>query len=164
MIIFFLRIIDCAISAMKFLCLQKHKYFLAALLASIQSLFYLVVIIQLVRTDNNVGFIFLFCLATFLGNYIPLKIMQKREKQFVYVFDVVPDTNEKGKEFADSVREQNIPILTYKGFNKKLEPVLSCKIFSQNKAESKLIEQMIPAEFHYHVLETKSAILTDSCF
>lgn len=93
-----------------------------------------------------------------------MKFMEKKEKQFIYVFDVVPNENNLGKEFIDIIREQNLPVFTYKGFNQDREPVLACKIYSQSKAESKMIEQLIPQEFHYHVIETKSAAVTDRCF
>lgn len=155
--LFFLKLFDVILGTVKGIFMHRNKVLLSALASSIATYFYLSMMVKLVKVNSFSGMI-LICLATFLGTYIPMIIAQRVEKDKVYVFNVTPDTNENGKAFADLIRENNIPILTYKGYNKSMELVLCCEIFSKSREQSKSIEEMIPDGFKYHVIETKNSI------
>jgi len=107
---------------------------------------------------NNIQGILIVSLAVFLGSYIPGVISNKFERDRAWTFDIIPENNELGKQFADKIREMNIPVHTYKGYNDKLELVLCSKVFSVNKNQSKLIEKLIPGNFKYHIVELKNFI------
>lgn len=94
-------------------------------------------------------------LATSIGSYFSFRMVKKYEKDQVWIFDIAPDSNEKGKEFADTIRDNNIPIMTYIGFNKDKEKVVCSKIYSHSKEHSKLIENIIPDDFVYSVNEVR---------
>lgn len=132
------------------------KGLLSSIASGVSAFFYFTMMVKLIKVNSTSGIIII-SFATFLGTYIPMAIAEKMEKEKVYVFNITPDTNENGKDFADQIREANIPVLTYKGYNKSMELVLCCKIFSQSKDQSKLIENMIPENFKYHVIETQNA-------
>lgn len=107
---------------------------------------------------NNIQGILIVSLAVFLGSYIPGLISNKFERDRAWVFDIIPESNELGKQFADKIREMNIPIHTFKGYNDKLELVLCAKVFSMDKDQSRLISALIPENFKYHVVELKNYI------
>jgi hypothetical protein len=156
--VFFLKIMDCALSTIKSVFLYKNKNFLSSIFNALSTFFYMSMIVKMTKANDSLT-IFIICLATFIGSYLPTFLLDKLEKDKVYIFVVTPDTNENGKEFADMIRENNIPIFTFKGYNENLEQVLCCKIFSESKKQSTLIENMIPEGFKYHVLETKNVVL-----
>ena len=101
---------------------------------------------------------FIVALATTIGSLISFYISKKFEKDQVWIFDITPDTNENGKEFADNIRENNMPIMTYIGFGTSKEKVLCSKIYSHSKEHSKLIQELIPNDFTYHISEVKNYI------
>lgn len=155
--LFILKFLDCILGTGKGILLNKSQGFWASVISAIGTLFSLIVLVKIVRVNSIYGMIII-SFATFLGTYIPIVVAKKIEKEKVFVFNITPDTNENGKMFADLIRENNIPVLTYKGYGDTIEQVLCCKIFSQSREESKLIENMIPEDFKYHVIETKNSI------
>ena len=155
--LFFLKLLDGALGTVKNLLMSKNKGFLSAVVGALGQFFYLMMMVKLVKV-NNLTSIMLISLATFFGMYIPIFIANKMEKDKVWVYNITPDSNENGKEFADQVRENNIPVLTYKGYSRDMELVLCCKIFSESREKSKMIEEMIPEGFKYHVIETQNTI------
>ena len=155
--LFILKLLDSLLGTAKSIYLVKNKEILAAIAGTISTYFYLTMMVKLVKVSGNSGIIII-CVASFMGTYFPILFSKMIEKQKVYVYNITPDTNENGKKFADDIRENNIPVLTYKGFSKEREQVLCCKIFSENKKQSSIISKMIPSGFKYYVSETKSAI------
>ena len=153
--LFILKLLDGVLGTVKSIFMLKNKGFLSALANGVSSFFYFTMMVKLIKVNSTSGIILISC-ATFLGTYIPILIAERMEKEKVYVFNITPDTNETGKDFADQVRDTNIPVLTYKGYNKSMELVLCCKIFSQSKEQSRLIENMMPENFKYHIVETQN--------
>ena len=97
-------------------------------------------------------------LATTIGSYISFYVVERYEKDKVWIFDITPDNDTQGKEFADIIRDNNIPIMTYIGFNEPKEKVVCSKIYSHSKEQSKLIESFINDGFKYSVNEVKHYI------
>lgn len=153
--LFLYKLLDCTFSTLKTILLYKNRKFLSAILNSMATFVYLTMMVKLVK-DNNLVSVLLITLATFIGTYFPALLLERLEGDKVWIFNITPDTNENGKVFADKIRENNLPILTYKGFNDNKEPVLCSKVFSETKATSKLIESLIPDNFKYHILEVKA--------
>lgn len=116
----------------------------------------MLMIVKLSKSDSIMG-IFLICLATFLGSYLPTKFIDKWEGDKVFIFEISPNTNKNGKEFADLIRDQNLAIVTYKVYNDQKEQVLCSKVYSQSKQESKLIESLIPSSFKYSIMEVRDS-------
>jgi hypothetical protein len=132
----------------------KNKNFLSSLFAAIASYFYLVMLTKLAADKSTIA-ILAISGATFIGSFLPQFILDKFEKDKIYRFDVIPDTSDNGKTFADTIRNNNLAINTYKGYNSNKELVLCCTIFSENKVQSKLIESVIPSGFIYTIDEIK---------
>lgn len=153
--LFFLKILDCMLGTAKGIFMNKNKVLVSALISAAATFFSLMMIVKIIKVNSISGMVII-SMATFFGTCIPMYIAQRLEKDKIFVYNVTPDTNENGKTFADEIRENNISILTYKGYNKSMEPVLCSKIFSQSRIESRLIEDLMPDNFEYHVIEAKS--------
>ena len=122
-------------------------------MASIAGYFYLTMLMKL-NQSNSTNSILLISVAIFLGNYLAQLVIDKFDKDGIYVFEIIPDTNENGKKLADVLRRNDLALLTYKGYNNKNQ-VLCVKVFSQSKKKSKFIKDVIPDNFTYHISETK---------
>lgn len=131
----------------------KDKGVLSSMVNGVATMAYMVIIV-------DVETAFIVAIATTIGSLVSWMLSKKVEKDKVYIFDIIPDDNESGKEFADNIRENNVPIMTYIGFGEDMSKVLCSKIFSQSKENSKLIESLIPDSFKYHVSEVKNYIET----
>lgn len=129
----------------------KGKGVLSSIINGIATFAYMIILVDIEKA-------FIVALATTIGSLISFKLSTHFEKDEVWIFDIFPDTNENGKEFADNIRENNIPIMTYIGFNENKEKVICSKIYSHSKEHSRLIEDIIPNSFKYHVSEVKNYI------
>lgn len=157
--LFILKILDCSLSTFKNLFMIKDKNFYSSLFNSLATYFYLVMITKLTKSNSNVAVIVI-CTATFLGSFLPALIFNKLQGDKVYIFDIIPNTNELGKEIADDLRDNNnLAVQTYKGYNFNQEKVLCCKVFSNSRTESILIESCLPKDnITFHIVEIKKHV------
>ena len=149
--VFLCKLFDCTFSTFKSVLLYKNKYFMSSICGTISTIFYLIAIVQM-AVSNNIYTIISIGLATFIGSYFPPLIVNRLEKDKLYIYEITSDNLANGKDFADKMREFNIPITTAKIYTKTMEKAISCKIYSQSKATSKLIEDNIPIEFKYNII------------
>lgn len=129
----------------------KGKGVSSSIINGIATFAYMIILVDIEKS-------FIVALATTIGSLISFKLSSHFEKDKVWIFDITPNTNDKGKEFADNIRENNIPIMTYVGFNANKEKVICSKIYSHSKEHSRLIEDIIPSSFKYHISEVKNYI------
>jgi hypothetical protein len=149
LLVFFYKLIDCVFNTLKTVFLYKNEYFLSSACGTMSTIFYLVAIVQIAVSNNIYTFISI-GLATFLGSYLPPLLIEKFEKDKLYIYEVTSDNLENGKNFADEIRELNIPIMTTKTYDKSMNKVLFCKIYSSSKTTSKIIQYSIPPTFKYN--------------
>lgn len=139
---FTLKLIDNALSTAKTIYLHKEKYTLGAALNSASTFFYLVTIVQVVKS-NDMFSIIAMCIATFIGTLLPGLIMKKSERDKLFIYDITASDLDEGKEFADLIRNNNIAIKTYISYDCDVAKVLSCKVFCPTKNESKIVDQFL---------------------
>lgn len=149
LLVFFYKLFDCVFNTLKTVFLYKNEYFLSSVCGTMSTIFYLVAIVQ-IAVSNNIYTIISIGLATFIGSYLPPLLIEHFEKDKLYIYEVTSDNLDNGKEFADSIRELNIPIMTTKTYDKFMNKVLFCKIYSSSKETSKIIEEVIPKSFKYN--------------
>ena len=149
--VFLLKLLDVMLGTVKNAFFVRNKHFLASLLTAISTFTYFLIIVKILQI-NSFFSIALVSLVAFLGSYIPPIIMHKLEKAKVWVFDITPNSDEKGREFADNMRNKGFSVVTYKGYNKNKECVLCTKVFSKSKIHSKLIKKNIPKGFNWHIV------------
>lgn len=147
---FILRILDNSLGTCKTIFISKGQYFLGALFNAFSSFFYLFALVQLTKS-NSIYSILAMCLATFIGTYVPGKVIKKSEADKLFIFDITSDNFENGKQFADKVRNLNIAIKTYKTYDSNMQKALSCKIYCVNKEESSMVENLIMPNFKYNI-------------
>lgn len=150
LISFMLRIMDNSLGTCKTIFISKGKYFLGALFNALSSFFYLFALVQLTKS-NNIYSIIAMCLATFIGTYVPGKLIKRSERDKLFIFDITCDNLSNGKDFADGVRKINIPIKTYFTYDSNMNKTLSCKVYCNTKEESILVEEMMNENFKYNI-------------
>lgn len=148
--VFILKLIDTMLNTTKTIFIIKNRKLLATLAASCSIFFYMLIIVDFNKALFS-------AIATAVGTLLSFFIMSKFGKDEVWIFEVIPSDNKKGKDFADKIRELNIGITTYVGFNDSKEKVLCSRIYSQTKAESKMIEDIINHDesFKYHITKSE---------
>lgn len=148
---FVLKLVDSMLNTFKTILMIKNKGLLSSLFNGLATMAYMLILVEPKKA-------LLVALATSIGSYLSFCIVKRYEKDEVWIFDVMPNSNNDGKEFADTIRDNNIPIMTYIGFNELKEKVVCSKIYSHSKEQSKLIEAFIGDEFKYSVNEVKHYI------
>lgn len=151
---FICKIIDNALGTLKTMFLQKGNYLASSIFNAGSTFFYMVAIVNSIK-DNSLGSIFAMCLATFLGSYLPARMVDKMEEDKLYIYDITSNTFEEGVELADTIRELNIPVKTGVTYNSNLNKVLEIKVFCSTKSESLIIKQIINDDFKYHAYIAK---------
>lgn len=145
---FIYKIMDNALSTLKSIFLHKQQYLLSSIFSAISTFFYMVAMVNAIK-DNSLWSIAAMCVATFLGSYIPAKIIERKEGDKLYVYDITTDDYEEGKVFANNIREMNVPVKTSTIYNDKQEKVIEVKVFCSTKAESSMIKELI-GNYKYH--------------
>ena len=91
-------------------------------------------------------------LATFLGNYLPPKLLQYWDKDKLFLYEVTSHDLETGMAFADKLRAYNLQVSTNICFNNNREQTVTLRVYSKSKETSKLIETSIPPTFNYTII------------
>lgn len=144
--LFLIKLVDCAFNVFKTIFVCKDKYFAAAVCASLS----VVAFVYASQQTGEFAYIAIF-LATFLGNYLPPKVLNYLDRDKVFVYEVTSKNLETGKAFADKLRSYNLQVSTNVCFNHEQQKVIAFKVYSKSKTTSKLIEKSIPANFNYNV-------------
>ncbi|MGE5627552.1 MAG: hypothetical protein ACM3X7_05465 [Solirubrobacterales bacterium] len=150
LIVFLLKLIDNTFNTMKTIYLGKDRFFFSSLFAALSTTVYMVAV---VRIANSQGFfnIIAICAATFIGTLVPGLVAKKAEKDKLYIFDITADSLDRGKQFADVLRSENIATKTSVVYDNMMIKTLSIKAYCANKQESKIVNDLITPEFKYNV-------------
>lgn len=152
LIAFSLKMADNALGTVKTLFLAKGKYFRAALFNSLSTLFYLLAVVRIAKS-NDIYSIIAMCVATFFGTLMPCFIIKKTERDKLYIFDVTSDNLDNGKQFADILRTKNVALNTTVVYNREMEKTLLVKIYCSSKEESRMVTDMLENKknFKYNI-------------
>lgn len=156
--IFFLRLIDQALNTYKTVLLTKGRRTASAVTNAIAAGTFLLIIQRMQMHEDSFWSILAVCLATFAGSYLAQFVADKQEKDRIFIFEITPKSSESGKRIADMLRAHDLPVMTYKGYNSHLEPVLCVRVYTRSKAESHLVESLLPdeSECKWSVFETRT--------
>lgn len=138
---------DCAFGVIKTLFICKDKYFAAAVSASLSVIFF----VYAARQTGDYVYVTIF-LATFLGNYLPPKLLRYLDKDKLFLYEVTSQDLETGMAFAQKLRGYNLQVNTNICFNSQQEKIATIRVYSKSKTTSKLIEDNIPADFNYNII------------
>lgn len=148
------KMIDNALGTLKNIYLHKGNYFASSLFSAGSTFFYMVAMVNAIK-DNSFGSIIAMCIATFLGCYLPAKMVEQMEEDQLYIYEITSHSFDEGIELADIIRDMNIPIKTASIYNDTLEKVLEIKVFCSTKNESAIIKDLIKNEYKYHAYVAK---------
>jgi hypothetical protein len=146
---FVVKSMDNGLSTFKSIYINKEKYFLGAVYSTLSTLFYLIGVKQ-VANDSGYVTIVAMTIATFISTYLPGIYLKRKERDKLYIFEITASSLDAGKEFADTLRELNIPVKTDTVRDTELIKVLSCKAYCSTKDESRIVKSLIPEDFHHH--------------
>lgn len=125
-------------------------HFWSAVCNTVSTAMYAVSMVLIVK-DNSWESMVALCSAAFLGNYLPSKTIDRLEKDGLYIYEITSNTLDRGKDFADKLRNYNIPVNTTTIRNNKMEKVLLCRVYSQSKESSRVVEAILPNDFKYTI-------------
>ena len=133
-VIFVSKLLDCAFGALKTSFFIRNKFVISAMCASFSTVFFILSIKQ-----SGLFAYFAIFIATFLGNYFPPVVIKKLEKDKLFVYEITADTFERSINFAETLRELNIPIATTKIRDKYGNRNLTCTCYAMSKEISSII-------------------------
>ncbi|EQC1535599.1 hypothetical protein ACY1J9_001430 [Clostridium botulinum] len=157
LLLFTLKLLDCAISTLKTLLLIKEKDFLSSLCTAVSQFFYLTLLVKITKDNSSLG-IFVICLGALIGSYLPKFIIRRTDKDKTWIYEILPQSTKQSQKIADILRNNNLEVFTTKGYNFDVDKILTIKAFSNNKEESNLIENLIPKDASFHVMEVKKQL------
>lgn len=149
-ITFILKLLDQGINTSKSIYIAKEKYLLGSTLNAISSFFYFLVIVR-VSQSNDIFSIIAICIATFIGTYASGKLIRKSEGDRLFIFRVTPSSFRSGQAFADEIRNTGLAIHTTICYDKNMNKNLFCEIYCKTKEESKIVMDLIPSTYKYHI-------------
>ena len=152
LIAFSLKMGDNALGTVKTIYIAKGKYVRAALFNSLSTLFYLMAVVRIAKSNDFYSMIAM-CVATFIGTLIPCFVIQKAERDKLYIFDITSDTLSSGMVFADILRDKNIAINTTSVYNREMEKTLLIKVYCASKEESRVVTDLLNynEKFKYNI-------------
>lgn len=156
--LFLLKLLDGTLKTIKQKALIHNYDFVASFLNALSFITYMLIINKII-SQNDMTSIIVTAAAVFISTYIPSKLFNKMQKDKVFMFEILPNENTEGKKIADLLRENNIAIRTYKGYNNYKELVLCCKAYAETKAESKVITDLIKdMNTTYNIIEVRNMV------
>lgn len=145
LILFIFKTLDSVLSNLKTYLLIKDKPFYAAIANVFSYLFYILLMKQLM-TSNNYNTIIITLLAVFIGTWAQT-IFSKFEKAKIWKISITPKESDIGEEIFDIVRNSNIPARGTKYITDDGIKVLVVDIFSETKEQSILIKELLEPYF-----------------
>ena len=145
--LFLVKLFDCAFNVLKTIFICKDRYFAAAVSASLSVVFF----IYAAQQTGDYVYVTIFA-ATFLGNYLPPKLLAYLDKDKLFLYEVTSQDLETGMAFADKLRGYNLQVNTNICFNNERKKIVTLRVYSKSKTTSKLIEKNMPTTFNYNII------------
>lgn len=150
---FVIKTLDNALSNAKTIFIAKGRYLIGSFFNAGAFFFYSVALSQMIKSDSF-SYIFMMCLAVFVGTYSSGILIKKSEKDKLFVYEITPNDIEQGKSFAFFLRTSGIPVITSYAYDFDNDRVLIIKAFCSTRKQSSLVDDMIPKEFKFHKYKT----------
>ena len=154
-ICFLMKFSDCALSTAKTVFLVKGNFFMSSVLNSLAAALFIFVADLMANAENDLKIYIAATvfLANLLGGYLPPLLIDKLEKDRLYVFNITSASLDEGFELADTLRALDIPVNTTITYNKKLEKVVNCTAYASTKEQSKTIHSMLNGNIKYNIIQ-----------
>ena len=112
--VFVMKFMDCALSTMKTVFLCKNKFFISSVLNSLAAALFIFVAnsMAMAPEDQKNWIALTVFFANLIGGYFPPKFLDRFEADKLFVYIITAENFDEGKNFADKLRELNIPVST----------------------------------------------------
>lgn len=145
LLLFVFKTLDSVLSNLKTYLLIKDKPFYAALANVFSYLFYILLMKQLM-TSNDKNTIIITLIAVFIGTWAQT-IFSKFEKAKVWKISITPKEEKIGEQIFETMRAANIPTRGTKYITDDGVEVLVVDIFSETKETSIIIKDLLHPYF-----------------
>lgn len=143
------------LATMKSVFTYQGREYLAMFAVTASQLVYLLLVTQM---SNTVSAFIVVGLAVMLGQFLGMRAGEKMRKESVWRIDTII-LFEEGIEFADKLKELNIPCTTttaYMSGNK----VLKVTAYAENRSQTSLVKSEIPVGSIVDIIEIKNHLTT----
>ena len=141
--LFIAKILDNALNTGKTILIQHNKGALAGIAVAISSLLYFSVIKNVVSAENNIAMLVV-SLASGIGCYIAVVIMNRFSKERTFVNVVMSDDKEVVKDFRDFLAEHHITNVAVDSYTMDWQrKTITVTAYAETKEESRLINQYL---------------------
>lgn len=156
--VFIMKFMDCALSTMKTVFLCKNKFFISSVLNSLSAALFIFVAnsMAMAPEDQKNWIALTVFLANLIGGYFPPKLLDRFEADKLFIYVVTAEEFDEGKEFADKLRELNIPVSTTVVYNKEKVKTLTCNAYCSTRNESKIVNNVLKeysGKAKYHIVD-----------
>ena len=158
--VFVMKFMDCALSTMKTVFLCKNKFFISSVLNSLAAALFIFVAnsMAMAPEDQKNWIALTVFLANLIGGYFPPKFLDRFEADKLFVYVITAENFDEGKNFADKLRELNIPVSTTVVYNQKNIKTLTCNAYCNTRKESKIVNNVIEefseiGKLKYHIVD-----------
>lgn len=145
LLLFVFKTLDSLLSNLKTYLLLKEKTTLAAIANVLSYLFYILLMKQLM-SSNNTSTIIITLIAVFLGT-LGQNLFAKFEKAKVWKISITPKEEKIGEQIFETMRAANIPTRGTKYMTDDGMEVLVVDIFSETKETSIIIKDLLHPYF-----------------
>lgn len=142
MILFIVKILDSMITTGKTIAVSRGQKVLASLLVFISQLMFFFVLGRVLRENSFRAFLVV-SLAGSVGTYLSIYINDEFSREKEYSLIVSNNDRAKMMHLAEWLRQKKIKHVIHKSLDKDFNETYSGIIFTQTKAESRMLEHFI---------------------
>ena len=153
--VFAMKFLDCALGVLKTVFLVKNKFFISSVLNSMSAALFIFVADAMANApaEAKMSIAAVVFLANLAGGYFPPKLVDRLEKDRLFVYTITSPSFEEGTEFADDWRRHNIPVSTLVVYGKDIEKTLAIKAYAVSRDESRIISRHLTDGYKWHIME-----------
>lgn len=153
--VFTMKFADCSLGVLKTVFLVKNKFFISSVLNSMSAALFIFVADAMANapSEAKMSIAAVVFLANLAGGYFPPKLVDKMEKDRLFIYAITAPTFKDGAELADDLRRHNIPVSTTVVYGKEIEKTLAINAYAVTRDESRIISRHLTDEYKWHIME-----------
>ena len=150
-----MKFADCSLGVLKTVFLVKNKFFISSILNSLSAALFIFVADTMANapSEAKMSIAAVVFLANLAGGYFPPMLVDRLEKDRLFVYMITAPSMEDGTELADDLRRHNIPVSTSVVYGKEVEKTLAIKAYAVSREESRIISRHLSDEYKWHIVE-----------
>lgn len=153
--VFVMKFADCSLGVLKTVFLVKNKFFISSVLNSLSAALFIFVADAMANAADDLKWWIaaVVFLANLAGGYFPPKLVDRLEKDRLFVYMITAPSFEDGAELADDLRRHNIAISTTVVYGKDIEKTLAIRAHAVTREESRIISRHLSDDYKWHIME-----------